>query len=78
MVWNILFAGYLLTYTGGGGRGQFIGGLPEVFVVLVGLVGVVVVTNAVLAWYYLGKPDLSQVFKPEAPVQETTDTEEGI
>lgn len=75
--WNLVFVAYLLRYTGGGGRGQFIGGLPEVFVYLVVLVGLVLLTNATLGWYYLGKPDIGQVFQPEAPTHETAESEEG-
>lgn len=73
VVWNLVFAGYLVTYTGGGGTGEFIGIFPEAFVVLVVLVGVIVLLNAVLGWYYLGKPDLSEVYKPEAPTKERPD-----
>ncbi|MFC7157833.1 hypothetical protein ACFQPA_20630 [Halomarina halobia] len=57
---------YLQAYTNGGGRGQFLFGLPEAFVVLVTFVFVVTGSNAAFGWYYLGKPDLSQLYTPES------------
>jgi hypothetical protein len=67
---NVLFIGYLITYTGGGGEGQFIGNLPEAFVVLSIIVGLAFVTHSMFAWYYLGKPDLSQLYTPEKPTKD--------
>lgn len=64
---------------------RFVFGLPEAFVVLVAFVFVVTGTNASFAWYYLGKPDVGDVFRPEPKpdsatetpdVSETTGTEE--
>lgn len=77
---NIAFLGYLYIYTNGGGKGQFLFGLPEVFVVLVGFVFVVTLINAALAWYYLGKPDVAELYTPEdsAADQDLETDTEGI
>lgn len=73
--WNLVFILYLFSYSSGGGKGEFIGLFPEAFVTLTALVGVVVVTNALLGWYYLGKPDVTEVYKSEAPTQESSEEE---
>lgn len=73
-VLNVVFIGYLLVYSEGGGEGQFIGGLPEAFVALSVIVGLAVVSHSAFAWYYLGKPDLSEIYTPEKP---TVDEETG-
>jgi hypothetical protein len=64
---NVIFIAYLLIYTGGGGEMQFIGILPEAFVVLIGIVGLAFVSHSVFAWWYLGKPSLSEIYTPEKP-----------
>jgi hypothetical protein len=64
---NFLFLGYLMTYTGGGGEGRFIGILPEAFVTLTVLVFGITIVNAILGWWYLGKPDISEVFRTGEP-----------
>lgn len=57
---NVGLIVYLQTYTGV--AGGFIFGLPEAFVVLVAFVFAVTGANSAFAWYYLGKPDVSDVF----------------
>lgn len=63
---------YLQSYTDA--ADQFIYGLPEAFVVLVVFVFGVTGANAAFAWYYLGKPDISDVFKPESGTEPETET----
>jgi len=60
---NVGLVAYLQTYQNAAGR--FLFGLPEAFVVLVLFVFVVTGANAAFAWYYLGKPNVSDVFNPD-------------
>lgn len=71
---NLIFIAYLLMYSGGGGEGQFVGILPAAFVVLIGIIGLAMVSHSVFAWYYLGKPDLSEIYTPEKPTVEDEST----
>jgi hypothetical protein len=64
---NLIFVAFLLAYSGGGGEMQFIGMLPEGFTVLIGIVGLAFISHSIFGWYYLGKPDLSQIYTPEKP-----------
>ena len=57
---NVGLVAYLQTYQNAADR--FVFGLPESFVVLVLFVFAVTGANAAFAWYYLGKPDIRQVF----------------
>lgn len=63
---------YLQSYTDAADRFMF--GLPEAFVVLVVFVFSVTGANAAFAWYYLGKPDITDVFKPESDTDPETET----
>lgn len=81
---NIGLVAYLQTYSEAAGR--FVFGLPEAFVVLVVFVFAVTGANAVFAWYYLGKPKISDVFNPDTKTKadsemlgssETKQSEEG-
>jgi len=59
VVSNAVFLGYLIFYQSPGG---LIFGLPETWVVLILIMLVVFLINSTFAWYYLDKPDISQVF----------------
>lgn len=63
---------YLQSYTDTADRFMF--GLPEAFVVLVVFVFSVTGANAAFGWYYLGKPDITDVFKPESETGQETET----
>lgn len=67
---NVGLVLYLQSYTNA--ADQFIFGLPEAFVVLVLFVFGVTGANAAFAWYYLGKPDITDVFKPESEPEAAT------
>lgn len=56
---NFVLVGYLYYYQQPTG---LIAGLPEPYVVLIAFMTLVVSTNSLLAWLYLGKPDLREVF----------------
>lgn len=56
---NAVFLGYLQYYQNPGG---LVFGLPETWVVLFGIMLGVFATNSVIAWYYLDKPNVRQVF----------------
>ncbi|QCC49075.1 hypothetical protein [Halobellus limi] len=70
LLFNAFLVGYVYTYTNGGGTGRFVAGLPEAFVVFVVFVFGVTAFNTAYAWYFLGKPPVSELFTPEAPVSE--------
>lgn len=67
---NLALVGYLYYYQRPTGT---VAGLPEPYVVLIALMAVVVGTNSVMAWLYMGKPDLREVFTQPEP----TDVEGG-
>lgn len=67
---NVGLIVYLQSYTDA--ADQFIFGLPEAFVVLVVFVFGVTGANTAFAWYYLGKPDITDVFKPESGTEPET------
>lgn len=77
LITNVGLVLYLQSYREAAGR--FVFGLPEAFVVLVVFVFVVTGANATFAWYYLGKPDISDVVSQESnekPDAEATDVSE--
>jgi hypothetical protein len=59
VVSNLVFLGYLQYYQGGGG---IVLGLPETWVALFAIMLTVFTVNSTFAWYYLGKPDVREVF----------------
>ncbi len=63
---NLGLIGYLYYYQQPTGT---IAGLPEAFVVLMAFLTFVVTSNSVLAWLYLGKPDLREVFTKPKPAE---------
>jgi hypothetical protein len=84
LITNVGLVRYLQAFSEASER--FIFGLPEAFVVLVLFVFAVTGANAVFGWYYLGKPNVSDVFNPErrpdpdadqADIADTTKTEEA-
>jgi hypothetical protein len=77
---NVALLAYLYTYSNGGGKGEFLFGLPEAFVVLVGFAFTVTLVNSAMGWYYLGKPSLSELYTPESqPSEQSVETDtEGI
>lgn len=77
---NVVLLAYLYTYSNGGGKGEFLFGLPEAFVVLVGFTFTVTLVNSAMGWYYLGKPSLSELYTPESqPSEQTVETDtEGV
>lgn len=79
---NVGLIVYLQSYRDAAER--FLFGLPEAFVVLVVFVFAVTAANAAFGWYYLGKPDVSDFFRPDpdpdtetAGVSETKQSEEA-
>lgn len=56
---NAVFLGYLFYYQNPGG---VVAGVPESWLVLMLIMAGTFVTNTVFAWYYLGKPDVRDVF----------------
>lgn len=78
LITNVGLVLYLQSYREAAGR--FLFGLPEAFVVLVIFVFFVTGANATFGWYYLGKPDVSDVFNPgpkAKPDAEATDVSES-
>ena len=79
LVWvaltNVGFVLYLQTYISAG-SGGFVFGLPEAFAILVAFVFVVTGGNAILAWYYLGKPNVSELYTPRST--EGTEAPEAV
>lgn len=69
---NIGLILYLQTFNDAAGRIMF--GLPEAFVVLVLFVFGVTTANAAFGWYYLGKPNISDVFNPETELGEDVES----
>ncbi|MEY7848700.1 hypothetical protein AB7C87_05795 [Natrarchaeobius sp. A-rgal3] len=63
---NLILIGYLYYYQQPTGT---IVGLPEPFVVLIALLTFIVAANSVLAWLYLGKPDLREIFTQPKPAE---------
>lgn len=63
---------YLQTFSEAAGR--FVFGLPEAFVVLVVFVFAVTGANAAFGWYYLGKPDVGDVFSPGPKMEPEPET----
>jgi hypothetical protein len=59
VVSNLAFVGYLQYYQSPGG---IVLGLPETWVALFAIMFTVFAVNSTFAWYYLGKPDIRQVF----------------
>lgn len=78
LITNVGLVLYVQSYRDAAGR--FLFGLPEAFVVLVVFVFAVTGANATFGWYYLGKPDISDVFGSGSEVEpnvETTDVSES-
>lgn len=71
---NVGLVVYLQTFNEAAGR--FVFGLPEAFVVLVLFVFGVTGANAALGWYYLGKPNVSDVYKPGSAGESDVDAAE--
>lgn len=69
---NVGLIGYLQGY--GNAAERFMFGLPEAFVVLVVFVFAVTGANAAFGWYYLGKPNINDVFSPERTVEDEAET----